>query len=417
MSLTTSSQFASVIESGTDWRDTAKKVLEQLESVRTEHDKFNIGFLYVSDYLAENLSSILNLFKSVLEIENWVGSVAMGVCGNGIEHIDKPAISVMIGYMPPEFFCIIPPSDNYTEQTGNALHRWLGRHDPMLVLTHGDPMMTHNPVDMLQEIEEMTEGFLVGGLASSRTHHYFLANTISEDGLGGVVFSQDIPVATTLSQGCRSFGTPHIITKCHEHSVFEIDSRPALDVFKDDISTMTQTQKDLYASSVRKMAGNIPADSKEYRTIFKGEVHAAFPVSGSDQGDYLVRNIIRVDEEQKSIDIAQIPSVGDQIFFVHRDGQTIRQDLSAALCKLHSRVSRQHEGFHPKGAIYISCVARAFNDFTQNGGEETAMSDKGGEMALIREIIGDVPLTGFYASGEINAARLYGYTGVLVLFL
>ena len=98
MPLTTSTKFVSVIESGTDWRDTSKKVLEQLETVRTENDGFNIGFLYVSDHLCDDLSSILNLFKSVLNIEHWCGCVAMGICGNGIEHIDKPAISVMIGH-------------------------------------------------------------------------------------------------------------------------------------------------------------------------------------------------------------------------------------------------------------------------------------------------------------------------------
>lgn len=149
-------------------------------------------------------------------------------------------------------------------------------------------------------------------------------------------------------------------------------------------------------------------------------MHAAFPVSGSDQGDYLVRNIISVDEEQKSIDIAQVPSTGDQMLFVHRDNETVRQDLSATLCKLHKRLQRENDGFQPKGAIYISCVARAFNDFNPPEPDQDPLQlpqDKGGEMALIREIMGDMPLAGFYASGEINAARLYGYTGILILFL
>lgn len=110
MSLTTSSRFASAIDSGTDWRDTSKKVLEQLEQARTENDGFNIGFLYVSDHLCDNLSSILGLFKSVLEIEHWCGCVGMGICGNGTEYIDKPAISVMIGHIDKDAFCIFLPA-------------------------------------------------------------------------------------------------------------------------------------------------------------------------------------------------------------------------------------------------------------------------------------------------------------------
>lgn len=420
MSLTTSSQFASVIETGTDWRDTAKKVLEQLESIRTENDKFNIGFLYVSDYLADNFSSILNLFKSVLEIETWVGSVAMGVCGNGIEYIDKPAISVMVGHIPSEHFCLIPPGENHSEVTDAALESWLGRHEPMLVLAHGDPMMNANPVDLLQELDELTDGFMVGGLASSRSQHAFLAGTIGEDGVGGVVFSQDIPVATGLTQGCQPFGGIHTVTRCDDHTVYEIDSRPALDVFKDNIEEFAKSrqQEQEQKQEHGHASPDHPADDK--KMIFKGEVHAAFPVSGSDQGDYLVRNIIRVDEEQKSIDIAQVSSVGEQILFVHRDNQTVRQDLSASLCRLHKRLQRENDGFQPKGAIYISCVARAFNDFNMDAKTDDPLAlpqEKGGEMALVREIMGDMPMAGFYASGEINAARLYGYTGVLVLFL
>jgi small ligand-binding sensory domain FIST len=36
---------------------------------------------------------------------------------------------------------------------------------------------------------------------------------------------------------------------------------------------------------------------------------------------------------------------------------------------------------------------------------------------LIRETFGDMPLTGFFANGEISNNRLYGYTGVLTLLL
>jgi small ligand-binding sensory domain FIST len=35
---------------------------------------------------------------------------------------------------------------------------------------------------------------------------------------------------------------------------------------------------------------------------------------------------------------------------------------------------------------------------------------------MIRKTLGDFPLTGFFANGEIHHNRLYGYTGVLTLF-
>jgi small ligand-binding sensory domain FIST len=73
-------------------------------------------------------------------------------------------------------------------------------------------------------------------------------------------------------------------------------------------------------------------------------------------------------------------------------------------------VTRQKGAFAPRGALYVSCVARAGTPFAADG-------QPGGEMALVREILGDIPLAGFYANGEIANATLYGHTAVVILFL
>ena len=36
---------------------------------------------------------------------------------------------------------------------------------------------------------------------------------------------------------------------------------------------------------------------------------------------------------------------------------------------------------------------------------------------MVREALGEVPLVGFFANGEISHHRLYAHTGVLTLFL
>ncbi|MDE0154323.1 MAG: FIST C-terminal domain-containing protein, partial [Gammaproteobacteria bacterium] len=38
------------------------------------------------------------------------------------------------------------------------------------------------------------------------------------------------------------------------------------------------------------------------------------------------------------------------------------------------------------------------------------------ELNMIRDELGDLPLVGFFANGEIFHNRLYGYTGVLTVF-
>jgi small ligand-binding sensory domain FIST len=106
--------------------------------------------------------------------------------------------------------------------------------------------------------------------------------------------------------------------------------------------------------------------------------------------------------------IGEVIANGDRMMFVRRDADSVYQDLSKSLLALRARVMRDEGEFAPKGALYISCVARAADEM----GEQNYS-----EMELVREIIGDVPLAGFYAGGEINNSRLYGYTGVLTLFL
>jgi small ligand-binding sensory domain FIST len=91
--------------------------------------------------------------------------------------------------------------------------------------------------------------------------------------------------------------------------------------------------------------------------------------------------------------------------FVHHDDQTVQEDLSKSLIALRKRIQKDTGGFAPKAALYVSCVARSFSQ----GGNDPAQA----EMQLIR----DVPLARFYAGGEISNARLYGYTGILTLFL
>ena len=147
---------------------------------------------------------------------------------------------------------------------------------------------------------------------------------------------------------------------------------------------------------------------KEFQDVFHGEVHVAFPVTGSDQNDFMVRNILQMDYDAGGMAVAQHVYHGDRVMFVHRNQDTMKRDLTRMLVELRQRVESEQGNFYPKGAVYISCMARAGYDF----GEDYA-----DELSLIREVIGEIPLVGFYAGGEILNGRIYGHTGILNLFL
>ena len=60
-----------------------------------------------------------------------------------------------------------------------------------------------------------------------------------------------------------------------------------------------------------------------------------------------------------------------------------------------------------RGGLYFSCCGRGPNQFGPD-------SD---ELKMITDELGEFPLVGFFANGEISNNRLYGYTGVLTVFL
>ena len=61
----------------------------------------------------------------------------------------------------------------------------------------------------------------------------------------------------------------------------------------------------------------------------------------------------------------------------------------------------------PRGGVYYTCLARGPNLFGANSEE----------LKHISASLGDFPLVGFFGNGEISHNRLYGYTGVLTLFV
>jgi len=196
-----------------------------------------------------------------------------------------------------------------------------------------------------------------------------------------VLFGPDVPVMCGLSQGCSPIGPTRTITGMRGTMIESIDNRPALEVFKEDIG-------DLLARDLRRVAGYI---------------FAALPVPGSDIGDYLVRNIVGLDPRAGLIAIGEQVEAGRPIRFTRRDRQSAVEDLDRMLEGLLGRLG----GRRPRGAVYVSCVARGPNLF----------GDQSEELGQVRRATGDVPLVGFFANGEISHGRLYGYTGVLTLFL
>ncbi len=408
----TSSHFASAASSGEDWREAVKGILLQLDKIgKKEMAEYTIGFLYISDLLRDDARSILSLLRSVTKVDHWVGSTGIGICASGSEYLDEPAISVMLGKIPKSQFKTFHESADVHSSSDQGLAEWLEKNEAMLTLVHGDYDKEFDPGGLLESLQRKTSGFILGGISSSREKTYHISEEVLHGGFSGVTFSSGVQVATSLTQGCSPMGPVHIITRTEgSNTIIELDNQRAIEVFIHDLKNMAEEKTGQNPDNIIIKAEALEDPDKapeNYRRLFQGQVHVAFPVTGSDQRDYIVRNIVAADPHFGHLRVAHEISSGDRMLFVHRDNETIRADLSRTLVALRKRIVAERGSFSPKGAIFISCLARAYSAL-----EESALE----EMKLIKEIIGEIPLSGFYAGGEISNNRLYNYTGVLTLF-
>ncbi|OIP11671.1 MAG: hypothetical protein AUK49_00485 [Betaproteobacteria bacterium CG2_30_68_42] len=331
----------------------------------------NLGFVYFSDRLSLHAEALVARLRAGTGIAHWVGSVAVGVCGRGAAAIDQGAVSVMVGRFPPESFHVF---SGRQPLSGSSLHQ------PYFAVVHADPA-TPDMTDLIADMAgKVSSGFVTGGLSSSRARVVQIADGVVSGGISGVAFSPAVPVATRLTQGCAALPGRHLVTRAEGNIIVTLDSRPALDAFK--------------AAAGPELAANLREAA--------ARVLVGIPVSGSEADDYTVRNIVALDPQSGMIAIDEEVEAGASLLFCRRDPGAALEDMHRALASLKASLRAA-----PQAALYVSCLGRGGNTF-----EEDATEPK-----LIRAAFGDIPLAGFFANGEISRDHLYGYTGVLTLFL
>ncbi|MBV8775706.1 MAG: FIST C-terminal domain-containing protein [Alphaproteobacteria bacterium] len=344
-----------------------------------------LGILYVSEPAAAALPKLVDELTAGTGIAHWVGGVGLGVCAGGDEVYDRPAAAVLTAAVPEDSFRIFAATGDPAADLPRHHGAWIEAVQPALALVHADPRCP----DLLRaaiDAGSASGAFLVGGLVSHRTQATLVARTparndsgLGAGGMAGLMLAPAVGVATALSQGCMPIGPVRRIDEARDNVVMAIDGRPALDVFREDIGPEL-------AQNLRRVGG----------IIFAG-----LPVAGSDTGDYLVRNLMAIDPGQGWIVLGAEVAAGDRIVFCRRDPESARQDLVRMVKQLAGRISGP-----PKAGVYVSCVARGVSLF----------GDEGVEAQIIQETLGDFPLVGFFANGEISRDRLYGHTGILTLF-
>lgn len=232
---------------------------------------------------------------------------------------------------------------------------------------------------------------VVGGMASGARqpggNRLLVNGRVMDKGAIGFTVAGDIDVTCTLSQGCRPIGRPLLITRSKRHVVLELGGRKALDAVTHTLHGLSDEDRTL----VRDNGLLIGRVINEYKSRF-------------GRGDFLIRNLMGYDEKTGYIAINDTSvRTGQTIQFHVRDQRTAREDFALLLeaQKIHGPAA---------GALLFTCNGRGLNLFNQP--HEDAV--------MVADALGDAPLAGFFAAGEIgpvgNQNFLHGHTASLIVF-
>jgi small ligand-binding sensory domain FIST len=402
------------------WRMAAGLVLAQLRAQMTLHGYApspTLGLLYITDHYAASAQDILDHLGAELpEVTDWAGTVGVGIASSNVEYIDEPAMAVML--------CALP-SDQYRVFSGVA--PLAGSFRAHTALVHADAGMP-DVAELIAEMADRTAtGYLFGGLASSRGDVVQFAiggngnvsgqghaGGVFRGGLSGVAFSEDVQIVSRITQGCQPVAPARSITGAEGNLVTELDGEPALDVLLEDLRiSLDQPQAAMAA----------------LRNTLVGLTQATEDVvsrTGHFGADVVVRHIIGLDPHRRGVAVASRVEPGMRLAFCRRDAESARADLVRICAEIREELEPEElplaaasaltapDPLAPPspatspiaGAIYVSCAGRGGPHF---GGPSA-------EMQTVRRALGDVPLVGFFAGGEIGRKNLYGYTGVLTVF-
>ncbi|MFM7026125.1 MAG: FIST N-terminal domain-containing protein [Limnohabitans sp.] len=399
------------------WRMAAGLAIAQLRAQMALPDHAStprLGLLYITDHYARQAQELLDHVRAELpQVTDWVGTTGVGICAPQAEYWDEPALVILLCDLPPEHYRVF---SGLAPLPVAATGGWQAR----TALVHVEAQTPELDELILELAQRTSDGMVFGGLASARGDapqfavHGGQTGGCFVGGLSGVAFSHEVACMTRLTQGCQPVGVVHTINRADDLVVLELDGEPALDVMLRELEISLDAPQRAIDVVRKTLAGlSLPQQAPVGRT-------------GHLQQDVRVRHIVGLDPMRQGIALAEHLQTGMGLVFCRRDPHTARTDLTRICAELRealdpemlpleSALTQPSEviptapptGRRIAGAVYVSCTGRGGGHF---GGPSA-------EMQIIGHALGDVPLVGFYASGEIAGHQLYGYTGVLTVFV
>jgi small ligand-binding sensory domain FIST len=357
--------------------------------------KPDLAVLFVSADRADACDAIAGRVCDRLETEHLIGCTAESVVGTGQEIEGEPAMSLWLARLPGADLLLMHLAFQRTPEGGailgwpdSLLHAWPA---PASMLLLGEPFTF--PADfLLERMNEDHPGLAVaGGMASGASipgeSRVILGRQVFSEGAVAVLLSGAVRVRAVVSQGCRPIGKHFVITRSEQNVIYELGGKPAVIQLHEVLVTLPAREQEMVRRGLH--LGRVVS---EYQERF-------------EQGDFLVRNVLGIDPETGAVVVGDYVRIGQTVKFHLRDWQTADADLRQLLA-----AARDETGGKAGGALLFTCNGRGTRMFPEPHHDATA----------IRNALGDIPLAGFFAAGELGPVAgknfVHGFTASIALF-
>lgn len=356
----------------------------------------DLAFAFFSPDHSDSAALIVSTIRDRLRPKVLLGCSAESVIGGAQEVEGRPALCLWAGHLPGA--TLTPFHLEYVE-AGDGV-RITGWPDKMPGLEHNpsflviaEPFTTAPAEAFLEDLETRYPGAsAIGGMASGAqepgANRLIFNETVVDSGVIGVAVTGAVSIRTIVSQGCRPIGDRLMITQAEQNVIHELSGKSALDRLREAFSLLSPAEQ---RHAERALHLGIVID--EHKDQF-------------ERGDFLIRNLVGVDQKTGSLAVADYVRVGQTVQFQLRDGASASEDLRALLTG-ERKVSSAGD---PIGALLFSCNGRGQRFFRTPHHDVTAVRDQ----------LGGIPVGGFFAMGEIGPVGgnnfLHGYTASIALF-
>jgi small ligand-binding sensory domain FIST len=389
MTLAFASALSTNSNSMTALDEVIANVQEQLAATPT------LAMFFVS---ANHLSAAADLALRLcdkLGTEAVIGCSGESIIGTGIEVEMASAMSLWVASMPRT--TVVPMRLEFVRAAeGGSIVGWpdeLPETWPSgsALFALGDPFSFPPEVLLDRVNEEQPSVPVIGGMASTAAEPgencLFIGPSVHTDGAVAAFVHGNVTIRSIVSQGCRPIGDHFVITKAERNMIQQLGGVPAYQRLVEVYTTLATHEQELLRRGLH--VGRVVS---EYQDSFA-------------QGDFLVRNVTGVDQENGTILIGDYVRAGQTVQFHVRDANTADGELRQML----ANVKPSTDG-NPCAALLFNCNGRGTRLFPEPNHDAEA----------IGEALGNVPLAGFFAAGEMGPVGgknfLHGFTASIAVF-